>query len=438
MARILVSAMPFTGHVAPMRAVARALVARGHDVRFYTGSAFREEVEATGASFVPWRRAPDFDEANLSATFPRLIGKKGLPQLLINVQDVFIETAPAQVVDLREEFEREPWDAIVGDEVSVGAVLFDELEHTALATVAVLPLNMAGTQGPPSGLGLPPGRNPLTRARDAALRAAVPLISRPILGPLSRARSTVGLPSSRLTFEKMVFSRELVIASGAPVLDYGRTDRPDSVHFVGRLSDPSAPTSAADLPGWWSDLDGRTVVHLTQGTLNTDPSDLIRPALDALGGEDVLVVVATGARGRDTLPFAVPANARIAGLLPYAELLPRIDTMITNGGWGGTLAALEHGIPLVIAGGDLDKPEIAARVAWAGAGVNLRTGRPSSRRIAAGHRRIVTDASFRDAAAGIAAELRSLGGAGRAAELIERLAGGHAPTPDGGDAAKAR
>ncbi len=45
MARFLLSAVPFTGHVAPMRAVAAALVARGHDVRVYTGEAFRERVE---------------------------------------------------------------------------------------------------------------------------------------------------------------------------------------------------------------------------------------------------------------------------------------------------------------------------------------------------------------------------------------------------------
>lgn len=39
MARFMVTAMPFSGHVAPVLAVAAALVARGHDVRFYTGSA---------------------------------------------------------------------------------------------------------------------------------------------------------------------------------------------------------------------------------------------------------------------------------------------------------------------------------------------------------------------------------------------------------------
>ena len=57
MARFMVTAMPFSGHVAPVLAAAEALVARGHDARFHTGAAFRERVEATGATFGPWRAA---------------------------------------------------------------------------------------------------------------------------------------------------------------------------------------------------------------------------------------------------------------------------------------------------------------------------------------------------------------------------------------------
>jgi len=418
MARFLVTAMPFAGHVAPLSAVAAELVARGHAVRFYSGAAFEARAAASGASFVPWRAAPDFDENDLPATFPRLVGAKGFKQLMINMQDLFIATAPQQVADLTAEWEREPWDAIVAEETSVGAVLFAEKTGCPAATIAVLPLNLAGTQGPPSGLGLTPGRNPVTKARDAALRAAVPLLARPLKAPLARARAAVGLPPSKATFEKAVFSKRLVVASGAPILDYGRADRPAHLHFVGKLA-ADAPASA--LPDWWGDLDGRSVVHITQGTQNIEPSDLIRPAIEALADRDVLVVVATGVRGRDELPFEVPANVRVAGFLPYAALLPRVDVMITNGGWGGTLAALTHGIPLVIAGGDLDKPEVAARVEWAGAGVNLRTGTPGAAQIAAGFDRVAADSSFRDAASRVGDQLRSLGGAPRAAELLEGM-----------------
>jgi MGT family glycosyltransferase len=418
MAWFFLSAMPFTGHIAPMRALAEALVIRGHDVRFYTGAAFRDRIESVGATFVPWNAAPDFDENDLAATFPRLVGKKGLGQLLINVQDVFIKTSPAQVVDITAEWNREPWDVLAGDEMSIGAALYAELTGIPRATVAILPLNLIGTEGPPSGMGIAPGRNPLTRARDAALRAAVPLISRPLSRPLAEARGSIGLPPSKLTFDRIAFSPRLVIASGAPILDYGRGDRPDSLRFVGQLLGSASP---APTPQWWGDLDGRTIVHVTQGTQNIDPTDLIRPALEALAERDVLVVVATGVPGRDELPFAVPPNARVAGFLPYAELLPRTDLVVTNGGWGGTLAALSHGIPLVIGGGDLDKPEIAARVAWAGAGVNLKTGTPSTAKVSAGVARVLGDGAYREAAARVGAQLRSLGGATDAARLLEQL-----------------
>src|SRR6187431_1188664 len=217
MARFLVTAMPFTGHVTPLSTVAAALVARGHDVRFYTGSAFGSKVAGAGAVLVPWSSAPDFDENDLPATFPRLIGKKGFRQLMINVEDCFIAAAPAQVEDLTREWDRRAWDVIVTEEMSVGAALWAERTGCRRATVAVVPLNLAGTQGPPSGIGLTPGHNVVTRARDAALRAAVPLMSRPLRAPLARARAGAGLAPSPKDFGSTTFSPELVIASGSPL-----------------------------------------------------------------------------------------------------------------------------------------------------------------------------------------------------------------------------
>lgn len=415
----MLGVMPFTGHVTPFLAVAEALTARGHEVRLYTGSAFRAAVEAVGARHIPWQTAPDFDETNLPATFPRLVGKKGLRQVFINLEDCMIGTAPAQVVDLEAAYADEPWDAIAGDEMSIGTAFFAAKTGCPWGTVAVLPLHMAGTSGPPAGLGLVPGRNPLTRARDALLRALVPVLSRPLAAPLARARAASGLPPSTLTFDEAVFSPQLVLSNGCPRLDFERPDRPAHLRYVGELT-RAAPAPSPD-PAWWGDLDGRRVVYVTQGTQNIDPEDLIRTTLEALAGEDVLVVATTGIAGSDELPFPVPDNARVAGFIPHARLLPRVDVMVTNGGWGGTLGALSHDIPLVIGGGDLDKPEIAARVAWAGAAVNLRTGTPSAARVLDGYRRVTADPSYRAAAARIGAQLRSLGGAPHAAELLEAL-----------------
>ena len=101
------------------------------------------------------------------------------------------------------------------------------------ATIAILPLNMRSRQGPPTGMGLHPGRNPLIKDRDALLRAAVPLGSRPLKTPTERAHIAVGLPRDLPSYDQAVLSRQLVVASAVAGLDHGRTDRPAFVHYVG-------------------------------------------------------------------------------------------------------------------------------------------------------------------------------------------------------------
>jgi UDP:flavonoid glycosyltransferase YjiC (YdhE family) len=130
-----------------------------------------------------------------------------------------------------------------------------------------------------------------------------------------------------------------------------------------------------------------------------------------------LLATTAGAAVRTPLP----PNVRTADFLPFADALPLVDVVVSNGGWGGVLEALSHGIPLIVAGGDLDKPEIAARVAWSGAGIDLGTGHPSARKIARALGRITRDPGYRERARAIATELAALGGASRACELIEEL-----------------
>ena len=131
-------------------------------------------------------------------------------------------------------------------------------------------------------------------------------------------------------------------------------------------------------------LDGdRPVVHVTQGTIdNADLSRLLEPTIEALGGEDVIVVATTGGRDISELKVPLPMNIFVAEYIPHDLLLPKVDVMVTNGGYGAVQRALSTGVPLVVAGNTEDKPEVAARVAWTGAGINLRTGTPTPVRCA--------------------------------------------------------
>ena len=78
------------------------------------------------------------------------------------------------------------------------------------------------------------------------------------------------------------------------------------------------------------------MVHVTQGTFdNVDLSKVIQPTISALADQDLLIVVATGGRPVGELRVALPDNVRVAEMLPYSELLPKTDAMVTNGGYRG-------------------------------------------------------------------------------------------------------
>jgi UDP:flavonoid glycosyltransferase YjiC (YdhE family) len=80
-----------------------------------------------------------------------------------------------------------------------------------------------------------------------------------------------------------------------------------------------------------------------------------------------------------------------------------------------------------VAGGDIDKPAIAAWVARAGAAINLRTGRPKPEAVAAAVKEIMTDPTYAIRARQIGAELATLGGAQKSVHLLEDLVETAAP-----------
>ncbi len=57
---MLIATTPADGHVNPMLSVVRCLTGRGHDVRWYTGQAYRDKVAGVGAAHEPMHTACDF------------------------------------------------------------------------------------------------------------------------------------------------------------------------------------------------------------------------------------------------------------------------------------------------------------------------------------------------------------------------------------------
>ena len=123
------------------------------------------------------------------------------------------------------------------------------------------------------------------------------------------------------------------------------------------------------------------------------------PALVALGGrEDVTMIVTTGGQPIESIPVAIPANARIASFLPYSQVMREIDLLITNGGYGTVNMAISHGIPIISAGLTEDKEEVSAHVQWSGAGIDLRANEVTPEAIKHAVDEIFTQPGYRERA----------------------------------------
>ncbi|MGW7514414.1 glycosyltransferase [Streptomyces sp. NPDC054796] len=430
---MLIATTPAPGHIVSMVEVARALTRRGHEVRWYTGRAFRDRVERTGAHFEPMSARLDYGGKSREEAFPGHAGLTGLASFTTGIRDIFYRTAPGQMKDLLAVLERFPADCLLSDDMCYGACFASEHTGIPLAWLNNSVYILGSRDTAPLGRGLPPRSSPLGRVRNALLRRVGDhVVMRGLRREADSTRALVNLPRLNTgAMENIARPPSLYLMGTVPSFEFPRSDLLPGTHFVGGLHGP--PPEDFDPPGWWEELhDGRPVVLLTQGTTANDVDWLLVPAVRALADQDVLVVVTTGS-GLDVHRIRpLPDNVRLERFVPYPHLLPHVDVMVTNGGYNGVNAALAHGVPLVVAPRSEENPDVAARVKWAGAGVVLRGRAVSETGLRDAVTTVLGDPRYRRRAHALSVEHQTRDAPRRAAELIESMAGYQGQIPTGG------
>ena len=408
--RFLLCSTPAQGHIAPLLPISRRLVDDGHEVVLFTTEHYREKVTSTGARFVPFD--PDYDAHDLMVANPEreVASKRRIGGLKNDLRSIFIGPAPGQFAGLSDILRGFAADVIVFDSLFLGALplgLMPRPRGPGLACIGVSPLATTSPDTAPFGLAMQPGSGPASRLRNTALNWTTEHIVLRDIGQFARQRfAETGAPPFTGYFvdvpPKVVDAYLQTTVTG---FEYPRRNLPATIRFVGPVLAP--PSSRFDPPPWWDELGhGVPVVHVTQGTLdNADLGRLLQPTIEALAEEDLLVVATTGGPDPEPLRSGLPANVRLERFVPHDLLLPHVDVMVTNGGYGGVHQALANGVPLVVAGDSEDKPEVAARVRWSGAGIDLRTGRPRPDKVATAVRRVLSEPSFADQARRLQSEI---------------------------------
>jgi hypothetical protein len=101
--KVLIASTPATGHLNPLLAIGRILIADGHEVVGLSGSTFRGRIEGIGAEFRALPAGADFDLGDLIPVAPELTNTPpGLEWLRIAVERLFVDPLSAQHKGLRE------------------------------------------------------------------------------------------------------------------------------------------------------------------------------------------------------------------------------------------------------------------------------------------------------------------------------------------------
>lgn len=307
--RVLVSCTSGDGHFYPLLPLAHALRRRGHDVAFAMAAEYAQRIESADFSWFP----AGIGLAELNARQERrLTGRPALtsPDYLpfVIATRYGLGDAPDRLADLQ---------ALTAD-WRPDLIVFEPCDLAAPIAAAAL--------------GVPTVHHSFGRALSARCYER----SAEVVEPLWQR---AGLPMPALCGTYAGQYVDICPSS----LQSGEIPQWAEVLPLRPLSPPQKEAA----PHWLRELPDRPSVYVTLGTVFNDMHRL-RLLLDACADIDANVVMTIG-RDNDPADLGLlPGNAVVERFISQAMLLPHMSAMVSHAGSGSMLAALAHGLPMVM------------------------------------------------------------------------------------------
>lgn len=385
--RVLFTTTGHSGHLLPLVPLARACERAGHEVAVAVHVPRIEAVERVGLTARAVPVSPDEAWGPLMSRLPGHPQSEGDAAIIAEgFAAIGAGGALPGVVEVVEDFEP---DLVVHECYEFAGPIAAERGGIPVARVA---LGLSSTE-------------------DWVDELAAPGVAQ-----LRRAAGLPDAPASPRT--------SALLSLVPPGLDDGPAERFRDVR-------PAAP---APLPAWWSNADD-PLVYLTFGSVTGSlpffPA-LYRSVLEVLAPLPIRVLLTFG---RDADPAGLqplPANAHAEPWVAQDEVLPQAAAVVSHGGYGTTLGALTHGVPLVLlplfAG---DQWRTSRRIAQLDAGIVVEDGErrvfdpPGAQLIATlpeAVQRVLGEPRFRTTAQALGTEIAALPTADAAVAVLEATA----------------
>ena len=379
--RILFTSSPGWGHVHPMVPLATALLDRGDELLWATGSDSCVRLEREGFTTSPaglgeregmsgfYERFPEVHELppqdRSDFMFPRLFGTIRAASMLADLAPVAEEWSPDLVVSDAAEFAG----PLVAAGLGIGGV-----SHAFGALLPEPRVAAAGKEVEPlwTGRGLEP---------------------RPYGGMYDHLYVDIYPPSLQPSDRPHVPATQLL--------------RPGSFATSGDEPVPAWVTAPSEAP----------LVYITFGTVFSN-NEALEAIVEAVRELPVRVAVTVGPHGDPASLGTQPDNVHVARYIPQGELLKHCAAVVSHAGSGTFLAALAAQIPQLCVPQAADQFFNAEACVRSGTGLTLQPGEVSVESVRDAVRRLLSEPGFRSAAARVSGEIDDMASPSTVADVL--------------------
>jgi UDP:flavonoid glycosyltransferase YjiC (YdhE family) len=383
--RVLFTTHGALGHFHPLVPIAHAAAEAGHEVAFATQAPFVPTVERSG-----FRAFAAGMSQTVAEAFPEVRTLTGRDEVLFMMSRIRPALARAVASDLLGVVADWQPELIVRERTEFGGCIVAERLGIPYAAVEII---AAGTM----------------QDLQATFSAG--------LAPVLAEHGLPPDPDLQIAERQAVVSPFPPSYRGAPI-------RTASTPWLSIRPTPFDQSGEERMPSWMEALPARPTVFMTLGTSPQFNARrrIFRAFIEGLADEPINLIVAVG-RNNDPTSFGpMPANARIERYIPQTLVFPRCDLLVCHAGSGSVMAALTHGLPLVLVPIAADQPQNARRCADLGLARVLDEAKldPNIARTAV--LEALSNTSYRHQAEKLRKEIEALPGPEEAVAFLERLA----------------
>jgi len=388
MSKIVFFCIPAHGHTNPTLGVVRELIARGHQVWYYSYNMMREKIESAGATFIS---CDDYDtEQKLKAKDSARVGKD-----LAFSAKILVDTTLALDDKVCNEMAELKPDCIVADSMAVwGKAVAIKLGVPFVSSTTTFAFNQHSAKIMKQSIG-----------ELFKMAFSMPKITRQI-----KRLQSKGYPIKNILDIIQNDDNTHTIVYTSPEFQPCAETFSDKYAFVG----PSIRPAAEEI-----EKKRNKLIYISMGTVNNDMMPLYKRFLAAFADTDYQVMMSVGHLVSIAAFGELPENISVFPYVDQIAVLQQADVFVSHCGMNSVSESLFFGVPLVMLPQTSEQKGVAERVYQLGAGIKLNKTDPSS--IVNAIEKIFTDSAYKQNAAEIATGFQRCSGAKGAAEKIMQV-----------------